>query len=268
MFIRPPYRPSPPSLASGLVGWWPMDDLVSNDYSGRNNNPTALTAVTPVGGIAKGVNGQQRGAFKFNGTTSVVTLPAMVGTSNISIAAWINPSSLAGTLNTIFGGTTNPTGSAIIFNLNTSNQIQFFSNELTSVGNSGVVALSVGVWYHVCVTFDNSSFVTKFYLNAADVSSVNNTAAISNTHTDNRIGMDTVNAGALFAGTIDDVRLYNRILAPGEVLALYAEAFRPSFETLALMRAPIAGGFTAKFRRTFSPMGTHVGGRQRQGWAA
>jgi hypothetical protein len=82
-------------------------------------------------------------------------------------------------------------------------------------------AISPGVWTHVAVTFNDSTNAADFYINGT----LNNSGSISNNLADTPqpivIGWSGQNV-QFFDGSIDDMRIYNRVLTPAEISALAA----------------------------------------------
>jgi hypothetical protein len=102
-----------------------------------------------------------------------------------------------------------------------SNNIGFIVRDNT--GNTalaqGSTALTVGQWYHSCgVRNGNNTYV---YLNGALAGSGSGTlGAITNVNF--IIGGEKSNiAFSLFNGSIDDIRIYNRVLSASEISVLY-----------------------------------------------
>jgi sialidase-1 len=71
----------------------------------------------------------------------------------------------------------------------------------------------VGVWHHICLTYDGAT--AKLYADAQLVAS----AAKDWRLVLNRayIGRQVNDAGEFWDGAVDDVRVYRRVLSPGEV---------------------------------------------------
>ena len=80
------------------------------------------------------------------------------------------------------------------------------------VGNS---ALPINVWTHLAATYDGS--VMRLFVNGTQVASRNQTGAITTSSGALRIGGNSV-WGDYFAGLIDEVRIYNRASAPGQIV--------------------------------------------------
>jgi hypothetical protein len=89
---------------------------------------------------------------------------------------------------------------------------------------SSAAVLSTGAWIHICVTYNNAIASDPiFYFNGA-VSATTEVTAPSGTYVTGAGGTDRISgssAGTSFDGKIADVRIYNRILTPAEVLDMY-----------------------------------------------
>ena len=210
----------PPTLNSGLVGWWTMDgkDVTATtvtDKSGSGNNGTrnGTTAITT------GKIGQ---AMKFDGTSGNINdaTPPTVVTNDWTMSAWINPSNLNQLGSAVSNGLDNGvTGNGYAFGL---------GNGAGSAGDKlqgllpGVAWLDPGytfsranAWYHVVM--QRISGVTKFYVNG--IQTANTSALVPLTPTDFNIGSQT--GLRYFNGSIDDVRIYSRALSASEIMQLY-----------------------------------------------
>src|SRR5205823_4913871 len=87
---------------------------------------------------------------------------------------------------------------------------------------NAAATFSTNHWYFLAATFDGAK--VRYYLNGTPLDS----AAFAYTMTaDSRaltIGADVPGVLEIFNGKIDDVRLYNRALSPGEVMSLYTQS--------------------------------------------
>jgi Concanavalin A-like lectin/glucanases superfamily len=248
MLVRPP---RPRISANGLVAWYPFDETVQvRDSSGNRLNATSTTAVTPVGGIgAPPTRGSfQRGALKFDGSTSQIVLPnitAMSGTTARSLLAWINTTTISAGSRTIYTSGAGAAGGdtwGVYINTITSGNVYCFGNGVDFDAAATVIAANR--WMHVAVVYDGGLVDTTnshIYVNGVAKSvTAAGAASINSTNTNFGIGYDPNNAGRVFSGAIDDLRLYDRALSAGEVLSVYAEAFQPlqDIETIALQIVP------------------------------
>jgi len=84
--------------------------------------------------------------------------------------------------------------------------------------NTGVT-LHAGVWYHVVCTWNGTTVVT--YLNGNQTVSASQVRPTTFSTYDFALGKNLSTNMAGFAGTIDEVGVWGRVLSAGEVTALY-----------------------------------------------
>lgn len=199
---------SPPS---GMVGWWTGDNTTLDSAGG--------TVGALLGNATYGP-GRVNNAFVFDGNASAVSVGGLASLQlqNFTIAAWIKRASLTQT-------TFSSSGTALIFSYGS-------GGYGLGIGNTGVLFLthvdvdndviSAGItdtnFHHVAVT--KNGYVVTFYIDGVpypaaidgDTFSFTTPAGIGNR-------ADTVNSG--FFGSIDDVAVFNRPLAPAEIQSIY-----------------------------------------------
>ena len=176
----------------------------------------ASVVVVNPGGLSSGgvtFTAKQNKCLSFNGGQVDIT-PSVSLSNTGTISAWVkNDTWGSGNTDTVID-LVNTSGARDIFTIKywTSNAQL---NAMTSVGTLGApVPYSTSAWYHVVITRDVTSL--KIYINgglagASTVGSGNFTAF-------NRIIIGDSSVGELWAGKINDVRLYNRALTSTEVL--------------------------------------------------
>jgi hypothetical protein len=229
------------TLSNGLIGLWSMDGgdvlwgtnpiLTAYDRSGNNYYVTS-SALAPSTAPAIGRLGQ---ALNFDGVDDWLSCIDSLcdgldmGTSNWTAAVWVKPTSLTnagyivGKANFYGGG--NPDAWAIEMTGSTGRirgSIRDNAAEVFSTADGS--ALTVGDWYHVVVVWDRSGNMTR-YINGVQTGTADSISAISgnvNNPNEFRIGgRDATSDELPFAGLIDDVRVYNRILSATEIKQLY-----------------------------------------------
>jgi hypothetical protein len=213
---------------SGLVAYYPFNGN-ANDLSGNGYN-AATTDVT----VGPGVVGA---ALLFNGTTSGVQ--ATAGTTSAMVArtfcAWVSPS--AGTtgpgLPVILSGAViqPPTSQADQFSVAaasaTSGQCTEaspsapFLDHFDTACIAPTLAVTTGQWNFVCYEADGTD--VTFYVNGTPSSPIAKAVNVWEIPliaigTNPPVGGTT---GPSFNGGIDEVTLWSRVLAPGELAALY-----------------------------------------------
>ena len=82
------------------------------------------------------------------------------------------------------------------------------------LGAAGTSQLPLNTWTHVAATYDNTTL--RLYVNGVQAGSRAVTGALLTSTGALRIGGNSV-WGEFFAGRIDEVRIYNRALSPGEI---------------------------------------------------
>jgi hypothetical protein len=224
---------------SGLVGLWHMDEGTASstaDSSGNGYNGILSTGVTWSGSDGGQWDSSTStifatgSALSFDGANGYVSTGAtttILNSSDMTVSAWINPSSLSGT---IIGRGQVYTGNYYGWRVYLSNgAFGLIRNLGTSVpiatGISGF--LTSNVFQFVTVTFNYNTGVTTFYVNGTQVYSTTlTTGTIAyNASYDNGISIGTqdykTGRVSYFKGQIDEVRIYNRILSGDEISRYY-----------------------------------------------
>ncbi len=219
------------NLTNGLVGLWSFNGAdisgtTAYDRSGSGNNGTLTNG--PV--ITEGKLGQ---ALSFDGADDVVSVPAATSINNLSaltVSAWINAKSSGegGLTGRIVDKEAVSSGAGWMFFQTTGNVggLRFFvvgSTSLSRISSNNVIKYNK--WEHVLVTWDGSMTAANvhIYVNGVEVSYTTTTDGAgrsADTTLPIRIGneADTIRT---FDGSIDEVRVYNRVLSAGEIQSLY-----------------------------------------------
>lgn len=220
------------NLNTGLVGHWPLDEssgLTASDASGNGNDGT-LTNMTG----AEWTSGKVAGGLAFDGIDDEVIVPdhdILDGMDQMSIAFWIYPT-------IVDGNPRGPISKRVHWTTEYSYGIFLYTGHHLTIdisGNNNRFAcpsvMQANRWYHITVVFDGTlpedDRVTVYMDGALEHTAYESSTAIPNTSSDFIIGHLFGNNSGYFAGTIDDVRLYNIALTEQEILALY-QAGSPS----------------------------------------
>nr|WP_256363077.1 family 43 glycosylhydrolase [Streptomyces sp. TRM70350] len=209
-------------ITDGLALWYKLDatsGTVAADASGNGRDGT-------VNGTA-GWSGAGEG-LTFNGSDTYIKVPdnIMSGMNAITVsldvqidAAQATPYFLYG-----FGNTANGTGNGYLFTTGNSFRTAIASGSYTTEQNTQASAtLQRSVWKHVTYTqTGNTGVLYQDGVEVARNTSVTITPGSigSGTTTANYIGKSLYTGDKLFKGKMRDFRVYNRALAPGEVLEL------------------------------------------------
>ncbi|CAN5522130.1 hypothetical protein BH10ACI3_BH10ACI3_18250 [soil metagenome] len=207
------------TVPANLTAWLPGDGN-TNDVQGANNAILQNGATYGTGKVGQG--------FQFDGVDDQITVPHNVnqnGGTNISIEAWINPTTLP------HGGT--------IFQKRTSGNIGGYVLETTQTSGSGAAnglqfvimiggvyrtlnpanVLTTNAWQHVAATYDGAFM--RMYVNGVEVGNRAQTGAIDTSTSDVIIGRNAASPTIAFQGNIDEIALYNRALNATEIRDVY-----------------------------------------------
>jgi glucose/arabinose dehydrogenase len=182
------------------------------DASGAGNHGTASsTSWAPLGRYGS--------ALSFTSGASWVTVPDSASldlTNGVTLEAWINPSALAGSWRTVIFKQTGGGMAYALFAANGSNrpagQVQI-GGEQNAVGPA---ALALNTWTHLATTYDGAAL--RLYVNGNQVASRAQTGSAAVSTGVLRIGGNSIWSEP-FRGLIDEVRIYDRALAPAEIQA-------------------------------------------------
>jgi hypothetical protein len=209
--------------ADGLVGHWKLDETsgtVANDSAGNYHGTVYGNPVWQP------TDGKINGALRFDGSDDYVTLPigSLIGSlTNSTFATWVNWSGV-GDMSSIFDFSS----SAIVYMYLTptlfSGPMRF---AISGVGEEDHIIASQALitgWHHVAVTIDAANKIHILYLDGAVVAQ--RTAAkytpssLGNT-TENYLGRSPYEE-SYFNGSLDDFRIYDRVLGVDEITQLWA----------------------------------------------
>src|SRR3990167_3026800 len=205
------------SLQKGLLMWLKFD----------NNSTKDATANTNKGGVTEALSvadrkGQADKALSFDGVDDIVTVSPSVSLrpSIISIAAWIKPTD-TGTGRIVSRKTGGSPGSGYVLELTATLKPQFRISALAQdYPVTATDAIAQDAWSHVVATFDGAAM--QIYINGV----ANGAPTLAPGTVNYTVTTTSVTIGGIsefFAGSLDDVRMYNRALSAAEVLALYQE---------------------------------------------
>jgi hypothetical protein len=213
----PPPPPPPPTPAGGLVAAYSFNEgsgATLGDSSGAGNSGVIAGATWTSGG-------KYGGALSFDGVNDWVTVPdsdSLDLTTGLTLEAWVKPSATKDW----------PT---VIQKENAPNlAYSLYANSDAGLGNKpsahlwiagsdrnirGGGTLPVGTWSHVAMTYDGATL--RLFVNALQVAALVQSGPITTSTGALRIGGNSLFANEFFKGLIDEVRIYNRALGPGEL---------------------------------------------------
>lgn len=210
---------------SGLVGYWTFDEgsgASAADTSGNGNNGTLVNA--PTWGT-----GRIGGALALNGTSQYVLVgsPAVLDiTGAVTVSAWINLNDSLLNRKIVGKGATGSGATQWQYQIydNGGGDLGFrVSNSQTLMGcrsSGGLIA--PGGWHNVAGVYNGSDTV-NFYIDGVQACTASTPGfGALNPFGNFTIGASSGGTSGFMSGSIDDVRVYDRALAPAEISELYA----------------------------------------------
>lgn len=210
---------------TGMTAWWRANNTAADIIGGQNG--TLTNGATYAAG-------KVNQAFSFNGTNQFVSISNMANaTSNFSIDAWINPTSV-GSDAWIFSQELPATSTPLGIYVDAGGKLIGWTR--VSGGNSQYRTDSVAIvpnqWQHVVATYNgsagtNSGQSWKFYVNgvffpSATTGQFNDQGGASISGNGNaKIGSHYSGSSGFFPGLIDEVEIFNRILTQADVTRLF-----------------------------------------------
>lgn len=191
--------------AAGLVAWWTFDEDAGTRLA--DCSPRGLHA--QVVGTPYRVAGKHGLAFSFTGMNSAElgNPPALQLTGAMSLAAWLQVSSFAGS-----GRLISKSGSEVGWELwsdSAQNRLAFTVAQSATSNFTVGASVPTGQWVHVAATFTPAGELS-FYVDGVLARSLPGPPG----------GFDTdagVQLGNAFRGLVDDLRVFERSLSAAEV---------------------------------------------------
>jgi hypothetical protein len=211
------------ALAGGLQAYWNFDEtsgVTAADGSGHGRDASLAHG-------ASFVPGPRANALDLDGQDDIATFPSM-DLTQLTVTAWIRPEST--------GNSLTPRVLAMPgYNIRirrdpatTTNAVALESERTSAAGEwrSPGNVVSDGVWVHVAVSYDSSrtDIAPQFYINGSLRPTTRRVTPVGNPIPNAGVGAigNSVLLDRGWDGQIDEVRIYNRLLTPSEILAIAA----------------------------------------------
>jgi glucose/arabinose dehydrogenase len=207
-----------PPPSTGLIAAYGFDEASGTavaDLSGHNHPAT-------INGATRSTAGHTGGAVSLDGVNDYVNVPnqAELGLPNaMTLEAWVRPTQLSGGIGGWRTVVFKQSGGGMAYGLYANNDANRPAMHVNIGGEqkaNGTAQLPLNAWTHLAGTYDGTA--VRLYLNGTLAATRQQTGAIPSSTGPLRIGGNAV-WGEWFAGLIDDVRVYNRALAPNEIQA-------------------------------------------------
>lgn len=216
-FVNEGSGASESSVTDGLVAWWKLNGSAKNTIGSADGTVNGATLTT-------GQDGRANGAYQFDGTDDYIEFaPAITNFGGFSVSVWARgvsgPSAADGYGYIIHRGTGSVVGSSVYWIAATNFYRGDVSGNATSETTTSAEATT---WRLLTLTYDGTT--RTVYVDG--VAQAVQARSFTNTTTGTRLGIGGTPHSPTyrpFQGHIDDVRLYNKALTPGEVQTLFEE---------------------------------------------
>lgn len=207
----------PTATTAGLIAYWTMDDASSvSDMFGGN------TATCASGSCPKAATGIIGGALAFDGAKSCLTVPSLAGWADatFTISAWVLSPGMSGpvVVHESMSGCPSPalrmSNGAGLVQLNITDSTPHNEAWTPTIANTSQ-------WHQIAAAWDGAK--QWLYVDGACVCSEAQAKGPLDNTQPFTIGCYPTDspAASYFTGTIDEVRIYNRVLAADEIGVLY-----------------------------------------------
>jgi chitodextrinase len=201
------------SRTSGLVAAYSLNE---------NAGPTAFDASTEDNdGVLNGAGwtsaGRFGGAVTFDGTNDWITVlddPSLDLTNSLTLEAWVKPRELGSVWRTVIMKE-QPAGLSYgLYGETSSGRPSGSVNVGTELDTRSPAPLQLNSWTHLTGTYDGATL--RLYVNAKQVSTRSISGTLITSGSALRVGGNAV-WSEWFDGTIDEVRVYRRVLSSREI---------------------------------------------------
>jgi len=208
---------------SGLVGYWPLNEgSGSSTIDASGNGNAGAWSGTPAGNNNTYYTGGKVGTYagNFDGSTNYIDMgsSAALASSNFTISAWVSAVNFPGTPY-IVSKITGNYGYSLQSKSNGLPRL-LIGNGSTNPGISGGTK-PLTTWTFVVATYTSVPSVSgNLYMNGIDIASATSMGVINYSGVPD-LTIGGISGSSQWAGSIDEVRIYNRALSAAEIMALY-----------------------------------------------
>ena len=201
---------APTPHASSLVGAWSFNQgtgTTAPDGSGRGNTGTLRADLDHGGQVRRCPHLRRRQRLGLVLDASSLDLGA-----SMTLEAWVRPTASSGWRTVLLKET--PTGLAYsLYSASNTNRPSAWLDGTSAIGSA---AVPLNTWSHLSATYNGSRL--RLYVNGVLRSDKATTTAVPASGNPLKIGGNAV-WGEWFAGQIDEVRVYDRVLTAAEIAA-------------------------------------------------
>jgi len=200
----------PASASSNLVAYYKLDNDATDETGSYNGTATDVTYD----------GGRYGSSAVFNGSSSYIDLGNNSSNNSnvISVSCWLKTTATTGCIYSNGGLDGGSVGLAII--ITASGFLRFGANNTLDV--TGTTAINDGNWHHVAFSYNNGNL--NLYLDGNTTPEMTGTSTGFTTANRNFIiGREARTATKYFAGQIDQVRFYTKVISSTEASSLYED---------------------------------------------
>jgi hypothetical protein len=216
--------PTAVTVPNGIVSWWTANNTAADVYGLNNATLTGVTYAT----------GEVGPAFSFDGTADsakVADSSSLAFTTSFTIEGWIKVNGLpaSGSHGEImFRGDDRGGLDPYSLSVEPNGNLSFHIQPAVLAAVDLQAPIPTGQWTHVAATLDDATGLMSLYVNGAlAAQTVNDRRPFANLDPTQNPGIgignsnDPASYNVPFNGRIDELSVYNRALASGEVLGIY-----------------------------------------------
>jgi len=170
-----------------------------------------------VSGATWSTSGRFNNALSFDGTNDWVTVADAAGldlTTAMTLEAWVNPSALSGWQTVIMKERPGGLAYTLYAHDNAPRPSAYINTGGGDAAAIGATGLPLNIWTHLAVTYDGATL--RLFVNGAQAGSQAASGSIISSTSPLRVGGNSL-WGEYFAGLIDEVRIYSRVLTAAEI---------------------------------------------------
>ena len=216
--------PSTDPMSTGLAGYWALDEGTGTSATDSSTNGSTGTLTNSP----TWTTGQIGGAVSFDGTNDYITITptaAIKPQAQMTISAWVKRNASGETDYIFWERDSVVQEEGLFFYYGSDNKVHFVFR-ITGTGYTDVASTTTVTdtnWHLVTVT-SGSSNATTFYIDGVNAGSGTTTTPNTGlTISSALLGARNGGGAPDFYGsiTLDELRIYNRVLSPDEVAQLY-----------------------------------------------
>ncbi|MEI6346151.1 MAG: LamG domain-containing protein [bacterium] len=205
-----------PKNTSGLIGYWSLNGADMNATTAFDRSGNGYDGTFQAMGLRNVISGKVGQALSFDGSTAYISLPNLDRQAPLTWSFWVKRARLGQANEDFFGG---DSSGAWGFGFNADNTMFLTNVGINSVSSTGAIADTD--WHHIVVTYDGSD--VSFYFDGVLDSALSYSSGTYNS-SGAAYAIGRVNVSAYFEGRLDEVRMYDRVLAAPEVRTLYQDS--------------------------------------------